>query len=175
MMEGICLVFAFFMATLCYSQPQRNASFVLTFQGNKTTNDRTLSNNSAGIGFGLQAFLNTKTVFRPTLEINGDLFAGTKELRMTTDGRIIEGKSEVVSLYAGPSFNLAERLLISATAGTSFYNKKTHFGIRPSVGLFLSKNRKWMAKAAYTAIFQRDDVSNERFAYASFGIAGKLF
>jgi hypothetical protein len=175
MVKGICLVFSFFIITHGYSQAQRHASFFLSFQGNKTTNDRTLSNNSGGIGFGLQGFLNTKTVFRPTIEINGDLFAGTKELHMTTDGRIIEGKSEVVSLYAGPSFHLAERLLISATAGTSFYNKKTHLGVRPSVGLLLSKNKKWMAKAAYTAIFQRDAISNERFAYASFGIAGKLF
>jgi hypothetical protein len=112
---------------------------------------------------------------KPTIEINGDLFAGTKELRMTTDGRMVKAKSEVVSLYAGPAFHVARRLLVSTTAGTSLYNKQLHFGVRPSVGLFLSKNRKWMAKASYTAVFQQDALSNERFEYASFGLSGMLF
>ena len=173
-MKKSCLLFALLMATI-FCQAQQGVALYLSFQGNKTVTDRTLSNNSGGVGLGIQALLNTKTAFKPMLEINGDYFGGTKELYMTTDGKIIKSKNEVVGIYAGPSFQPAGRLFFATTAGASFYNNKTHFGVRPSAGLFLSKNKKWLAKASYNLVFQRDDMGNEKFGYAGFGLAGNLF
>ena len=163
------------IATSCFGQADRKLSALLSFQVNRTTNDRTISNNSAGIGFGLQTHLNTNTWIKPTLEINADLFGGTKELRLTADGRPIDAKSEVVGIYVGPMFQLTKSLFLSTTVGKSIFNKKSHFGVRPSVVFYPSKSRKWAVKVAYTGVFQRDDISNENFGYLSFALALKLF
>lgn len=137
--------------------------------------DRTTTNNSGGFGFGLQTFLNTKTRLRPTLEVNADLFAGTKEGYLTTDGQFIDGKSGVAGIYLGPSFQATEKLFIATTFGSSFYNATANFGVRPSVGFVPFNNKKLLAKASFTNVFQRDEISNESFGYFSFALALKLF
>lgn len=164
-----------FIVTNCFSQPNRKLSVFLSFQANKTLFDRTITNNNGGIGFGLQTNLNTKTRVKPTLELNADFFAGTKELYLTSDFKPIEAKSGVSGIYIGPLFEPVKRLFIAATFGTSIYNNKAHFGIRPSVGLYPSKRKNCTAKVSFTNIFQRDDINNKSFGYFSFTLALKLF
>lgn len=174
-MQQLCFILNLLFATACFGQTERKLSAFLSFQGNKTLNDRTISNNAGGIGAGLQTHLRTKTVIKPTLEINADFFAGTKVLYLTADGKPIEAKSGVLGVYIGPLFQPTNRLFIATTFGRSFYNNYAHFGVRPSIGIYLSKKKTWAAKASFTNIFQRDDISNESFGYASFALALKLF
>ena len=174
-MKNIFFFFTIFIATNSFSQAERKFSTFLSFQINKTLSDRTITNNSAGFGFGLQTLLNTKTRIKPTLEINADLFAGTKELYQTADGKPIDSKSGTIGVYVGSVFQLTENLFLSATIGTSIFNSKAYFGVRPSIGFYPSKRKKWMAKASFTDIFQRDNISNQSFSYMSFALALKLF
>jgi hypothetical protein len=174
-MRILYLAIALFTSINCFGQTEGKLSTFLSFQANKTLSDRTKTNNSGGVGLGLQSSFNTGTWFKPTLEINADLFAGTKELYVTENGKTIESKSGMLNLYAGPTFHPTERLFLATTVGASIYNSEAHLGIRPSIGYHLSKNKRWMTKASYTNVFQKDEISNESFSYLSFALAIKLF
>lgn len=174
-MKKLYFIFTTLIATHCFSQADRKLSTFLSFQVNKALYDRTITNNSGGIGFGSETYLNTKTLVKATVEVNADLFAGTKELYMTADYKEIVAKSQVTSIYVGPSFQPTKRFFIATTVGSSFYNSKGHFGVRPSIGIYPSKSNKWAAKACFTNVFQRDEISNESFGYFSFALALKLF
>lgn len=174
-MKHFFIIPVLFTAVQGYSQKARNVSTFALFQVNSTTQDRTQRNNSGGFGFGLQAFLNTKAAIKPTLEVNGDFFAGTKDLLLTADGRIVEAKQTTSGIYTGPSFHFSNRAFVAATAGATFYNHATHFGIRPSAGLYVTSKKRLMLKLSHTTVFQRDAISNEPFHYGSFALALKLF
>lgn len=173
-MKQLFLLLSLFIATRSFSQVDRKVSVFLSFQVNKTLYDRTASNNSGGVGFGLQTVLNTNTYVRPTLEINGDIFGGTKELYLTADDKPIYGKSGVLSVHGGPFIQLSDHFFISATVGSHFYNNDLHFSTRPSIGVSPTKGRKWTLKTSFTNVFQRDEISNESFGYLNFAIALKL-
>ncbi|MGB8195239.1 MAG: hypothetical protein WCF67_25100 [Chitinophagaceae bacterium] len=174
-MKSLYLVLMLFIATNCLGQVDRKVSAFLSLQANKTIYDRTRTNNSAGIGLGLQVQVNSGTQVKPVIELNGDLFGGTKELYIDDSGAPVDSKEDVVGVYAGPLLQASERLFFSATLGTSIYNSKAHFGIRPSIGIYPSKSKKWMAKASFTNIFQRDAISNQGFGYLSLAVGIKLF
>lgn len=75
MLKKIALFSLLIFITLpAFSQVQRKVSVYLFTQYNKTLYDRTKGNNPWGYGLGLQATLNTKTMFKPTIEITGDLY-----------------------------------------------------------------------------------------------------
>ena len=174
-MKTFYFILGLLAATNCFSQANRKVSTFVSFGANKTLYDRTITNNKGGPGFGLQTVVNTKTFITPLLEINADLFAGTKELYLTTGGKPIESKSDVLSMYVGPMFGVTKRLFISTTIGTSLYNNKAHFGLRPSVGFYPSQSRKWTTRVSYTNVFQRDAISKESFGYLSVAVGIKLF
>src|SRR5688500_20223603 len=121
-MKPIFLLITLVIASNSFSQVNRKVSVLLSFQANSTLYDRTASNNFGGIGFGLQTVLNTKTRVRPSLEINGDIFGGTKELYLTADDKPIYGKSGVLSIHGGPYIQLSGRFFLAATIGSHFYN-----------------------------------------------------
>lgn len=173
-MKQLLLIITLFIASHCFAQTERRLSATLSFEANKTLYDRTATNNAGGIGFGLQTHINTPTLIKPMAEINADLFAGTKVMYMTIDGKPIDGKSGVLGIYAGGLLP-AGRFTFSAAAGTSMYNSSAHFGIRPAVGFSFLKDRSLMARTAFTHIFQHDEISREPFGYFSFSLGVKLF
>jgi hypothetical protein len=173
-MKQLFFFVALIISTQSFSQTDSKVSIFLSFQANTTLYDRTASNNSGGVGFGLQTVLNTKTLVRPTIEINGDIFGGTKELYLTADDKPIYGKSGVLSIHGGPFIPLSNRVFFAATIGSHFYNDDVHFSARPSFGVYPTKGRKWTLKTSFTNVFQRDEISNESFGYLSFAIALKL-
>ena len=173
-MKQLFLFVTFFIAIHSFSQADKKVSVFLSCQANNTLYDRTITNNSGGVGFGLQTVLNTMTFVRPTLEINGDIFGGTKVLYLTADDKPIYGKSGVLSIHGGPFLQLTDQFFIAATIGSHFYNHDVHFSARPSVGVYPAKGKKWTLKTSFTNVFQRDEISNENFGYVSFAIALKL-
>ena len=62
------------------AQSTKKISTYLFLQADKTLYDRTITTNNSGPAFGLKVFHNNKTTFKPFLEIDGDIFGGTKEL-----------------------------------------------------------------------------------------------
>jgi hypothetical protein len=157
------------------SQKQRKLSGYLWPQFNSTVYDKTLVNNTNGFGLGLQAFLNNKSSFKPTLEITGDLYpGGRKILLVSANGEPIETKIAVVDLFAGAIFRPGKIGFISFTTGPSFINGKAYLGIKPSIGFF-SRNNKWSGKISLISVFQNDQSSAQDFGVVIVGLAVKLF
>jgi hypothetical protein len=173
-MKQLFFFITLIIATNSFSQQDRKVSVFFSTQTNKTLYDRTVSNNSFGFGIGLQTIVNTKTFVRPTIEINGYIFSGTKELYLTADDKPIYGKNAVLSIHAGPFIPLSKHVFFATTVGTHFYNNDVHFSARPGLGVFPTKSRKWILRTSFTNVFQRDEISNESFGYLSFAISIKL-
>lgn len=174
-MKQLYFIAALLITTNCFAQTERKVSSTLFAQANRTLYDRTVTNNSGGIGFGLQTSINTRTLVKPVIEVTADLFAGTKELYVTEDDQPIDAKSDVFSIYLGAMLQPSHRLFITTTGGIILFNGTGHFGVRPSLGYHLSKNGRFVGKVAFTHIFQRDAISNQTFGYGSFALGVKLF
>lgn len=167
------------MLTQSFGQTQRKVSAFLQTQYNSTLYDYTKGNNPWGIGLGLQAFLNNKTKFKPTIELTGDIYLeDDKVLRLNSDGSIPKNDNSVsgmVNLFAGSSFHPTQSVYLSFVAGPSFISGQTLLGIKPSVGFYFSKNHKWTGKVSYINIFNRTQATNEDFGSLSLAIGLRLF
>ena len=148
-------------------------------QYNKTIYDWTKGNNPWGIGFGLQTFLNTKTKFKPTIELTGDIYLeDDKVLRLNPEGSVPTNYNDVrgmVNLFVGTSYNPTQDIYVSFVAGPSFINGQTLLGIKPSFGFYFSKSQKWTGKISYINIFNRDKPTKKDFGSLSLAIGLKLF
>ena len=170
----LCLL-AVVVVNHCFGQADRPVSLYVSADVNHTLYDRTYSNNAVGFGAGLQLYVRTKTWVRPALDVSSYIYGGTKEMRVTADGRPIYAKDGVTSVYGGVYLQAAPRWFGSFTAGPSFFNGSTYFGIKPGVGYYLLKGRQLAAKISFTNIFQHDDISNENFGYYTVSFALKVF
>ena len=167
------------MMTQSFGQTQRKVSAFLQTQYNSTLYDYTKGNNHWGIGIGLQAFLNNRTKFKPTIELTSDIYLeDDKVLRLNPDGSIPKNDNSVsgmVNLFAGSSFHPTQSVCLSFVAGPSFISGQTLLGIKPSVGFYFSKNHKWTGKVSYINIFNRTQATKEDFGSLSLAIGLKLF
>lgn len=174
----ITLLLVFIVAT-SFSQSQRKFSAYLGTQFNLTTNDYTIENNPWGVGLGLQAYYNTQSKFKPTIELSGDLYlADDYVLRLNPDGNFPENGNAIdgmINLFAGSSFHPNQRVYVAFVAGPSFIGDQTLFGVKPSFGFYFSKSHKWTGKISYINIFNRTKMIREDFGSISLSIGRKLF
>ncbi len=114
-------IFAFLQMHAVIAQKQEHLiAAYLSFHVDHGLYDRTLSNNSTGFGAGLQAYLNSDKHFKPNLEINTDIFGGTKELYLTPDGKIIYAKDELLNVWLGAAYIPENNFFTGLSAGPSF-------------------------------------------------------
>ena len=170
----ITIIIVALLVTPASAQKARKISTNLDFHLNRTIYDRTLSNNGVGFGLALQAQLNSNTKFTPALEIASDVYGGTKELFLTTDGKPIYAKSSVTTIVAGALYNVSPDFYSGGMIGAGFFNSKAYFAIKPVIG-YQFLNKRLIAKISWVNIFQRDDISDQSFGYVSFGLGLKLF
>jgi len=130
-----------FILPQIFAQKQRSVSLYIDLHVNKTIYDRTFSNNSAGFGFGAQAFINTKTKFKPDIEINGDIFGGTKQLFLTLDGKHIYAKDGVSNILVGATYHPSSNYYVEFNLGPTFLNSNTYLGIKPIIGFYFLNQR----------------------------------
>ncbi len=159
----------------CFCQADRPVSAYVAFNVNSTMYDRTLANNAVGFGAGLQLYIRTKTWLRAALDVNGEVFGGTKQLYVADGNKPIYSKDEVVTVFAGIYTQPSKRVFATFTLGPAFFNNSTYLGIKPGVGYYLVKGRQLAVKICFTNIFQHDDISNKSFGYFNFSLAVKLF
>ena len=158
------------------AQVQRKVSVYLFAQYNNTIYDVTTGNNPWGIGPGLQAFFNNKTKFKPTIEFTSDTYLeDDKVLGLTTNGKPMQDLGSMVNFFVGSSYHPAQTIHFSLTAGPSFINGSTYFGIKPSFGFHFSNNQRWAGKLSFINIFNRGELTKKDFGSISFAIGLKLF
>jgi len=158
------------------AQIQRKLSAYVSALYSKTLYDRTMGNNLLGFGAGFQMFYNNKTHFKPTIELTGTAsLEDDLVYRMNLDGSEIPTARGMINLFAGTTFHPVKNVALSFVAGPSFINGQTLLGIKPSLDFYFGKNRRWMAKASFINIYNRDKVTREDFGSVSLAIAVKLF
>jgi hypothetical protein len=166
----------FLLFTVAAFGQKRNAiDGYLSFLYNKTTNDRTITNNRSGFGFGMEIIGNTGNKFRPVVQLNSNLFFGTKELYTDLEDKVIDSKGSVTTLFGGGRIEAGNKAFGSLTVGAAFYNKQAYFGLRPLIGIYTSATKKVSAQVSYTTIFQRDEISNQSFGFLSISLGLQLF
>jgi len=176
MQKVITAFFLCFIVTNLFAQAQRKVSTYLQANYNQTLKDITIGNNPWGIGIGLQTFINTKTFFKPTIELTGDVYLmNDKVYRMYADGTQIPTVEAMINLFAGTSFSATQNLYFSVVGGPSFIHEQTLFGIKPSVGFYFSKSKRGTAKFSYINIFRRDRLTKQDFNSVCLSLGFKLF
>lgn len=161
-----------FVLSQSFSQTQRKVSTYLLAQINSTQHDHTARNNPIGVGIGLQAFLNNKTKFKPTIEYTRDIYLSGSKVGYLYGEKV----DKMVNLFAGSSFQLEESFYVSVVAGPSFINEQKLFGIKPSLGVHSLGKQRWTAKVSYINIFNRtEEVAKGDFGSLSVAIGLKLF
>ena len=179
MQKTISIILFFFIFTASFAQTNRKVSTYLFTEYNQTLYDYTIGNNPWGIGLGIQAFLNNKTKFKPSIELTDDIYLeDNKLLRLNPDGSIPDGDNGVsgmINLFIGSSFHPSQNIYLSLLAGPSFIGEHTLFGIKPSIGFYFSKTQRLTGKISYINIFNRTKVAHESFGSASLAIGLKLF
>lgn len=173
-MRKILLLFALFTCVQGFAQKQRKISIYPDLHANITQYDFTKRNNRSGIGLGLQVFANIKSKFRPSIELNGDMLSGTKEMRII-NGKPVEYKNNTSNLLIGSSWHFSKEFYINAAAGPSFLNSKTHFTVKPALGVYFPSSRLFVVKMSLTHVFYKDEFTNEDFGVMNFGLGIKLF
>lgn len=179
MLKFITTLSAFFILTLTFGQTERKVSTFLSAQYNKTIYDRTLGNNPWSIGLGLQVFLNTKTKFKPAIELTADgSLEDDKVQRLASDNKPVNDARGVINLFAGSSFLPTQNFYLSFVLGPSFRNNNTYLGIKPSIGIYFSKKQKVTGRISYINVFNRElnyqETTKDDFGSISFAIAIKL-
>lgn len=159
-----------------FGQAQKKVTIYLTTQYNNTIHDVTLGNNPWGIGLGLQAFLNNKTKFKPTIELTSDIYLeDDKVFRMDTTGAELIDVGSMINLFVGSAFNPTKNIYISFVAGPGFIGSQALLGIKPSIGFFFSKSHKVTGKISYINIFNRGKIIKDDFRSLSIAFGVKLF
>ena len=173
-MAKICFLWCLLLPIACYSQVEKKLSLFALGQGHRTLYDsKFFMRKTAIAGLGVQGFLHTKSGIRPTLELNADLCT-TPQIGPADEP--LEPKRIIIpGLYLGYSLPFTEMAFITVSLGTNVYSNKAHFGLRPSVGVYLSRVKNWMARAALTSLFQKDRYADTNdFGYLSLGLGFKF-
>ena len=162
-----------------FGQAQKKISIYVQAQYNHTLYDYPIGNNPWGAGLGVQAFLNTESKFKPTIELTGDAYLeDDKVFRSGPKGIFTENGGSfggMINLFAGTSFSPTKNMYLSFVAGPSFISGQTLLGIKPSIGFFFSKNQRWTSKVSYINVFNRTKIIKEDFGSLSIAIGLKLF
>ncbi|MFT3935682.1 MAG: hypothetical protein QM726_18790 [Chitinophagaceae bacterium] len=168
---AICLVAAY-----SFGQDKNTVTTYLLAQYNKTITDRTKGNNPWGMGLGLNAFLNCKSKFKPSLELTGDVYLeDDKVLRADASGSSISDVRGVVNLFLGSSYYPAKNIYVSLAAGPSLIGGNVLLGFKPSFGFHFGKIQRWTGKVSYINILNRDKITGQDFSSLSVAIGLKLF
>ena len=168
-----------FLLTQVFGQTKRKVSSYIFAEYNQTLYDYTMGNNPWGVGLGVQAFLNIKSKFKPTIELTRDIYVeDNKVLRLNPDGSTPandEAVGSMVNLFVGSSFHPTQSIYISFVAGPSFISGQTFLGIKPSFGFYFSKTQRWTGKVSFINVFNRTKIANEDFGSLSLAIGLKIF
>ncbi|MEO6328372.1 MAG: hypothetical protein ABIO55_05550 [Ginsengibacter sp.] len=159
-----------------FSQAQHKVSTYIQGQYNKTIYDRTIGNNPWGMGLGLQLFLNNNSKIKPTIDLTADAYLeDDKVFRTNYDGSEIFDIGGMVNIFAGASFHPTKTIYLSLVSGPSIVSGHTLLGLKPSFGLYFSKNQKWTGKVSYINVFNRDKKTKEDFGSISLSLGLRLF
>lgn len=180
-MRKIFMTLFLFFSIFQLAAQQRLVNVYLQVEQNLTLYDITQGNNPHGIGLGAQAFLNTKSRFKATMELTGDVYMYDDKVLRTRGNSpgvwnnedIIPDVPAMVNLFAGASWHPTKGFYMSVTIGPSFIGGNTYVGFKPAIGL-ITRNQRWMGKIVFINIFDRDFPTQSDFGTAGISIGYRI-
>lgn len=178
-MKKLTLIFLLaLMVAQAFGQKQQRLTTFLSAQYNKTAYHIPLSNYPWGVGIGLQSFLNNNSKFKPAIELTGDLYFNHEKIPLS-DSFVIDyfayDASRMLNVFIGASFSPSKNMYCSFLAGPSFIPGHSLLGLKPSVGIYFSNNKKWTGKLSYINLIDLGYQRKKAFASFSFSIGHTLF
>lgn len=170
LMKLSLLTIIFCSLTVTTQAQHKFAGFALA-AFNKTRYDRTIQNNESGPSLGFQIFPNNSRLLKPVGQVDLNLFAGNKVGYIGSDGSVLDSKSGVLGIYAGARFEAFDIVWISGMAGPEIYNSNVHLGLKPALGVYFSKRKRFQAFTSFTHILERE----HNFGFASVGVGLRIF
>ena len=168
------LPFCLLLINVGYSQ--RKFSLYLQGQYNQTIYDATAGNNPWAMGLGFQLFFHQYSKFNAVIDLTADAYLeDDKVFRMYPDGTAIPDLGGMINFFAGASYHPSTRLCISFVGGPGFLSGERRWGIKPSIGYYFSENKRWIGKASFINIFDRDKRSGMDFGSISLSLGVRLY
>ncbi len=160
----------------CFGQKPKKITAYLSGQYTNTLHDFTKENNPWGIGLDLQVIGYPQGIISPIVEVSFDRYLMSyKVLKVYADGTPVPSVSQMTNVLAGISVNLPANIYVSAAAGPSFIDGEAFFGIKPSVGVFLSSSKRWNVRVSYIHIYKREKRFEKDFTSLSYSLGIRLF
>lgn len=181
MRKFVTALFLLFSIFQLAAQKQRTVNIYIQAQQNLTLYDITQGNNPNGFGLGAQAFLNTKSKFKATMELTGDIYMMDDKLLRSREispgvwdyDTEIPDVPAMVNLFAGASWHPSKNFYSSVTVGPSFIGNNTYLGFKSALG-FLTNNQRWMGKVYFINVFNRDFPTQTDFGSVGISIGYRI-
>ncbi len=127
-----------------------------------------------GPGIGLEVNERFNNNFQSFLTLNLDLFP-QNDVRTIINGKELPNKKSIVSIFIGISYHPIEKIWISFEGGPSFIPSQTYFSIKPAIGYYFDKKKKYGIDLSLTNIFKLDVVNEGSYGYLSLGFNVRIF
>jgi hypothetical protein len=164
----ICL-----LAFIASGQTQFKTALYLNIQGDIPCYNIEYPNNPIGGNIGLTFMLHTRSGFRPKIDLNYHRFIDYHIKYFTQPkGTIIE--KGITCLFIGADFWGRKRLTLSFTSGACLYDLKIYPGIRPGLGVFLDREKKFLTEVSLTNLIAIQTLSDS-FGFLNLGFRIKLY
>jgi hypothetical protein len=174
-MRLLLIVLVSICAFSAAAQKKKIISAFATLQFTKTTKDITLGNNPWGIGVGAEAFMNVSKVFKPVMEITGDLYLEDDKVGRMSNDVMIPDVFAISKILGGISLQGGKYVNVAMVAGPAFLNKEVRWAVKPSVHLFLGDRERVFLKFALIRVYNRVKNFPDEFDSYSVGIGLKFY
>ena len=176
-----CLTFA---VCVTFAQSARPVSIYLMGQYNKPYFEWGIRNNPWGLGLGAETFFMIDKKFQPTIDLSGNIFI--EKAKVYQPAGSTEKSPDIksnISLLGGASIHPFRRLYFSLVAGPTIINQKIYLSSKPSIGIYLDKNRKWITKISGMIIYKYIPVkpiidgapNKESISYLQVSVGHRIF
>lgn len=173
-MKNIFLLLVAVNFTQLVTAQQKNNLYA-GVQYTTTINDVVKENNPWGAGVNATLFIKAHCFIKPVIELSSDVYLEDKKVLTVQNGKNVERVNSVTSLSGGLAYFPSQRFFVALTGGAALVNKNIEPLVKPGIGFMLDKSNKFLVKASYNHIFNRENVIDENFASVSIGVGVKIF
>jgi hypothetical protein len=163
-----------FVLSQAIGQSTKKVSVYLAGQFSTTTYTDALDNSSMGPGFGVQTFINTKSKFKPIVDLTADLLMNESKVYVLANEGKEMSDGTMVNFFVGGSYHPNQSIFLSIAGGPSLFNGRAIAGLKGSFGFYFSKTQRWIGKVSAIHLFNQEPLTNGALGVVSFGIGLRL-
>lgn len=144
------------LSCLVHGGKNSRTSLYFNIKGDIPVHNIEFSNNPAGGGIGGTFLFDVKSKFKLMFEVDYDRFINMKIKYEAPPSRTII-ESGISTIFAGLLYSPEKRYNLSISAGTCFFNSDICFVLKPDLGLYLGREKKYLTELSLTNIFRKPE------------------